>query len=392
MTRIVNWVVLLLLLVLVGCSGEGPDSEVTNDAVSGSVESVITDEQVQAIGKEIEAGFKNNPVETYLKFFDLKKVLDDIKNSPQLKNISGKDMADIEETLKSQKYLDNIKQACSQAISNSNLTFVCVKRDGQYINAVMRLEPLSGGVNYWLVRCVEKNGVTVADDLYLPVTGGTLNNIMATSIINILQNMPGFFERLLGNKGNMDKMIELNRDMNKAYLSNQTNRTITLYEAANGVQYKCFSLDFLYILALQKKLSSPNIKDEELYLVVDKIEKTISAIKSYSPEYIGGDLLMIDVYTIKGDAEKVTSSINVLRNIVGDDSYLDFLEGMAYKNQDPDKSIQCFKTAGKKGLRSKLYLQAYYLTMEEMPNSSKKAMQKIMDTGIELYGPDFKKF
>ena len=264
-----------------------------------------------------------------------------------------------------------------------------VHRADGYANAVMRMELSEGGVNYWLIRCTKKGSEIVPSDLYIVTNGGTSNELLAGTMTDLLELLPGVLNK---SDKKLNDRIAIMGKVSAAVKAKQFDTAVKIYENGNCSNYKMFAMDLVYLQALQQKIAAQADNIDEALKISDKMQKTVESINSYKPGYFGGSLFLLDAYIAQKNNEKTMQTIDILRKSIGPDPYLDFFEGNFYVTcGDNEKALTCFKTAGRKGLRSPFYLASYYIIMKKTPGYSEVAAQKIKDTGMELYGSAFTK-
>lgn len=373
-----------------GCfdSGQkGSSSSKNNGSVSTPTEEEIPNAKVEAIGKKLESDFKTNPANVTIQFIDSQKIFDIVKKSPNFNKLSRKDKNDMEKVFTQENQREQMAAQMATQLKGATLSYSGVHRADGYVNAVMRMEPAEGGINYWLVRCVKKGSDVVAEDLYIATNGGTSNELIAGTMTDLLELLPGLLNK---SDKKFNNRIALMGKMSTAIKTKQFASAMKTYEDGHCENYKMFSMDLVYLQALQQKIANIDGTSAEASQISDKMQKTVESISSYKPGYFGGNIFLIDAYITQKNDEKIKQTLENLRKALGPDSYLDFLEGNSYFiSGEKEKALACFKTAGRKGLRSIHYLVSYYLVMKNTPGSSEVAMQKIKETGTELYGSKF---
>lgn len=104
--------------------------------------------------------------------------------------------------------------------------------------------------------------------------------------------------------------------------------------------------------------SSEDISAEEQ----KKIDAHAARVRRLAPDYVGIEMLLIDHNIQCARFEEALASIEKTRRIIGEDAYLDVLEGLIYMSSEEDeKAAAAFKMAKKKDLQYPMFLELYRL-------------------------------
>ncbi len=382
-------VILCVFMVLaVGCSGTTPEN--VDSPTSGNQASTAElDTKLETFGKSMETQFKTNPETAIEPYIDTKEVFRVIKSNPVYRNLSLKDTNYLEQKLSNTAYKDDMKKEFAAHMAGTVFAYSGIVRQGQKTGVVFRLENAAGEIDYWVITCTVDNDEVVPSSLYIATIGGDYNAFLAETILEHFLATPGFVSRLAGKTGDeLKKKLEIVGRMGKALNAEKFEQMISIYETEKGEKYKYLPLDLLYLRALQAH--DAKIADADLKPQTDKAEKAVKTIKTYKPDFIGGELFLVERYIAMQDVDKGKETLLQLRAKVGEDAHLDYYEGLLFLRSNPGNAMALFKSAGRKGLRSRQYLLAYYSLMKKTPGSSEAAMAKIVETGTSLYGPTFK--
>ncbi|MDO5565646.1 MAG: hypothetical protein Q4G59_03240 [Planctomycetia bacterium] len=379
----------VFMILIVGCSGTTPETKApsANEEQASSPE---LDAKLAAFGKTFETSFKADLGTAIDRYIDTQEVLRSIKSNPVYRNLSMKDSNYLGQKLTNTAYKDELKKEFATIAAGITLTYSGIVRQGQKSSVVFRLENEDEDIDYWVITCaVSAEGEVTPDSLYIATVGGNYNDYLARTLLDHFLASPGFVSRLTGKTNNeLKKKLEIVGRMGKAMKAGNFDQAISIYETEGSDKYKYLPLDLLYLRVL--RAHDANITDAQLKSETDKAENAVKTIKSYKPDFIGGELFLVERYIAMQDVDKGKATLLQLRSKVGEDAYLDYFEGLLYLRSNPNNAMSLFKSAGRKGLRSRAYLVAYYSLMKKTPGTSEAAMDKILETGTSLYGPTFK--
>lgn len=381
-------VILCTFMILVaGCSGTTPENPGVSE--DGQFFPPELNAKLETLGKAFESGYKTDPGSVIDRYINTSEISSVIKSNPVYRNFSIKDSKYLEQKLSSPEINKELQKDFATQSDGVDFSYSGTVRDGKKAGIVMRSENTKGDIDYWILYYSVQGNEVTPQGVYIATVGGSYNEYVAGTMIERLMGSPGFVARLTGKTGDeLKKKLEIVGRMGTAIKTGKINQAIEIYEKEESGKYKYLPLDLLYLRAL--RTHDANIPDSELKPQTEKAEKAVATIKAYKPDYIAGDLFLTERYIAMQDVEKGKATLKELRTKLGSDAHLDYLEGSLYLSGNPENAMSLYKSAGRKGLRSRAYLLAYYSLMKKTPGTSEAAAEKIVEAGTKLYGPTFK--
>ncbi len=277
------------------------------------------------------------------------------------------------------------EQSLSELAANRRVVFGGVRRTGGAVGAILRIEETTfgfGGASFVVALIAPgPNGEPTVVDFELSEQGRTIVDHLATEYVD---NLPQNGEPI----NNLRALAR--REIEATFENDSSAATIALYERKNFAALQIFRVDRVYLTALSDE-AFYETQPEKTKELAQKIAATSERLKARAPNGVGVELSLANSHFAGVSREDALEAVARLRRVVGDDAYFDYIEGVLYVQSDPEKTLELFRKAGRKGLRSIDYLTNYYLWMKSRPDANEAATRKIYETGVAEHGEVFER-